>query len=205
MSARGGTWDESEESTDLRVRRRVELRAHVVRVATALFRERGYEPVTVDEIAQAAGVSKRTLFRHFSSKEEILLGNARQLGQELARLDLAAMDAPAVLGAVEDIYAAMLERMVADQTALQVQQVIGQSERLRQAAHSLHRELMDDLRIHLAQTGGPDGGLIGRLVIEISTGTLHAALDEWVGATGHEMDLRQLYQRARAQARQLLR
>ncbi|MEE6175436.1 TetR/AcrR family transcriptional regulator [Mycobacterium sp. 050134] len=40
--------------------------------AVALFAERGYENVTVAEIAQRAGLTKRTFFRHFADKREIL-------------------------------------------------------------------------------------------------------------------------------------
>jgi AcrR family transcriptional regulator len=42
--------------------------------AVELFAERGYDTVTVTEIAQRAGLTKRTFFRHFADKREILFG-----------------------------------------------------------------------------------------------------------------------------------
>ncbi|WP_182525520.1 TetR family transcriptional regulator [Nocardioides dongkuii] len=63
--------------TGLRERQRVELRAHVDRVALALFAERGFDSVTVEEIAAAAGISLSTLFRHVRSKEQLLVGTTR--------------------------------------------------------------------------------------------------------------------------------
>jgi AcrR family transcriptional regulator len=193
---------------DLRARRRKELRAHVEHVAVGLFQERGYESVTVDDIAAAAGVSKRTLFRHFASKDEIVLGRARDFGSAIADLDLAGMSAADALRAVEDIYAGMLRLLADDPTALEVQRVIAQSDRLRQAAHSLHRDLMDGLRVQLVESEGAPGSLTGRVVIELSTGTLHAVLDEW-GRSAHDghtaHTLSDLYDRARLTAREILR
>ena len=44
--------------------------------ALALFLERGYEQTTVAEIAQRAGVTARTYFRHFADKREVLFSGA---------------------------------------------------------------------------------------------------------------------------------
>ena len=45
---------------------------HVIQIAVDLFAERGYDNVTVDDIARSAGISRRSLFRHFRQKEEFL-------------------------------------------------------------------------------------------------------------------------------------
>lgn len=50
-----------------------ETRQRISDVATALFFERGYDDVTVDEIAIAAQVSKMTIFNYFARKEELIL------------------------------------------------------------------------------------------------------------------------------------
>jgi AcrR family transcriptional regulator len=50
-----------------------ETRQRISDVATALFFERGFDAVTVEEIASAAGVSKMTIFNYFSRKEELIL------------------------------------------------------------------------------------------------------------------------------------
>ena len=56
-----------------RERKKQETRQRISDVATALFFERGFEAVTVDEIAVAAQVSKMTVFNYFARKEELLL------------------------------------------------------------------------------------------------------------------------------------
>lgn len=61
----------------LRERQRTELRAHLDRVALELFAERGFDAVTVEEIAAAAEVSLSTLFRHVRSKDQLLVGSLR--------------------------------------------------------------------------------------------------------------------------------
>jgi AcrR family transcriptional regulator len=78
-------------------RRRRLVRSELAQVAIALFAERGYDAVTVDDIALAAGMSQRTFFRYFATKDELVLEFERKLWQQL----VAAFDArPASEGAV---------------------------------------------------------------------------------------------------------
>lgn len=63
--------------TGLRERRRAELRRHVDGVALELFARDGYDAVTMDDVAAAAGISLSTLFRHVPGKEDLLVGVAR--------------------------------------------------------------------------------------------------------------------------------
>ena len=53
-----------------------QTRARILEVATRLFLERGYDAVTVAEVAREAGVSSVTVFKHFPRKEDLFLDRA---------------------------------------------------------------------------------------------------------------------------------
>ncbi len=55
----------------------------VARAALELFSRQGYDQTTVDEIAAAVGVSRRTFFRYFETKPDVVWG---EFDAELARL-----------------------------------------------------------------------------------------------------------------------
>lgn len=57
----------------------------VSEVALQLFIDRGYENVTVDDVANAAGVSRRTVFRHFGGKEELPFPDHTERRQDILR------------------------------------------------------------------------------------------------------------------------
>ena len=59
--------------TDLRATHAQRTRAAIRAAALALTRERGYAAMTVDDVAALAGVSRRTVFNHFSSKADLLV------------------------------------------------------------------------------------------------------------------------------------
>jgi AcrR family transcriptional regulator len=73
--------------------------------AMALYAERGYDGTTVAEIADRAGVTARTFFRHFTDKREVLFAGSEQLEQHMVEA-LAA--APADASPMEAVTAAVL-------------------------------------------------------------------------------------------------
>ena len=60
----------------LRERKKLQTQAAILRHALRLFRERGYAETTVEQIAEAADVSKTTFFRYFPSKDDVVLHDA---------------------------------------------------------------------------------------------------------------------------------
>jgi AcrR family transcriptional regulator len=57
----------------LRARKKVQMRSHLVATAARLFAERGYEQVTVLDIARAAEVAEKTVYNYFPTKEGLVL------------------------------------------------------------------------------------------------------------------------------------
>lgn len=67
----------------LRERTRQAVQGELVDAAQVLILERGYDAVTVDDITARVGVSKRSFFRYFASKDDILLGRYDLFGDRL--------------------------------------------------------------------------------------------------------------------------
>jgi AcrR family transcriptional regulator len=63
----------------LRARRRRRTAEAIVAGASELFEERGFERTTIDQIADAAEISRRTFFRYFADKEEVFFAEDERL------------------------------------------------------------------------------------------------------------------------------
>lgn len=81
-------------------------RARISDVASELFLERGFDDVTIAEVAAAAGVSKVTVFAHFERKEDLLLDRLPD-AIELARATIA--ERPEGVSAPAAVHAALAE------------------------------------------------------------------------------------------------
>jgi AcrR family transcriptional regulator len=69
-----------------------DAQGRLMKAAIELFEEQGYEATTVAEIAERAGLTKRTFFRYFSDKREVLFSGSQEL-QDLWLAGLAAAPA----------------------------------------------------------------------------------------------------------------
>ena len=63
------------ELTDLRHR---ETRSHIAATAVALFQQAGFDETTMADVADASGVSRRTVYRHFPNKQDLIFEVPRQ-------------------------------------------------------------------------------------------------------------------------------
>ena len=81
-------------------------RGRLERAALELFTEQGYEGTTVAQIAQRAGLTERSFYRHYADKREVLFGGE---GHELeAHLVASVNAAPAEQGPLEVILSALV-------------------------------------------------------------------------------------------------
>ena len=70
-------------ASPLRERTRRAVRAELIDAAQDLFVVQGYEGTTVDQIAAAVGMSRRSFFRYFASKDDLVLGKYDAMADQL--------------------------------------------------------------------------------------------------------------------------
>ncbi len=97
-------------SDGLRERKKRRTHATLSETAIALFLERGYDQVSVAEIAAAAEVSKRTLFAYFPSKDDLVLHRFADHEDEAARVVRGRRPGEAPLDALHRHLRSALER-----------------------------------------------------------------------------------------------
>lgn len=79
----------------LRERQRLAVEAELRETALRLFEERGFDAVSVAEVAAAAGMSERTFFRYFPTKEDVVLTVLEGFGLDVvSRLESVPLDRP---------------------------------------------------------------------------------------------------------------
>ncbi|GGK83140.1 TetR family transcriptional regulator [Planomonospora parontospora subsp. parontospora] len=96
-------------SEGLRERKKRETRERISDIATGLFLARGFDDVTVAEVARAADVSVNTVFNYFATKEDLLLDRAPEVEDLLARIVRERRPGESVLAAVRRDFLNALE------------------------------------------------------------------------------------------------
>jgi AcrR family transcriptional regulator len=91
--------------TGLRERKKLQTRRDIADAAKRLFLARGFDAVTVEEVAEAAGVSKKTVFNYFPTKEGLVFEKAEE---REARLIAAVRDRPAGTSVLDSFRASTL-------------------------------------------------------------------------------------------------
>lgn len=175
----------AEEHGDLRQRRRRTTTAEISDAALTLFEQKGMAETTIHDIAVAAGVSDRTCFRYFPSKEESVLTLHHEFsGPVSAWLDEVDLDRPP-LPQLEEVYGAVLASLdgpSADlaQHHLRVRRLMFHEPQLRAAAVSL--DAAGSWSTAQRMTAAFDGKVSpeeARLTTELAGIAVRAAFDEW--------------------------
>ncbi len=93
---------------DVKTRKQQLVREIIWDAATSLFAEKGYDETTVDEIAQAAGVSPRSCFRYFANKSEIMAYSLVSFAEQI----IAALDACPKTWTMREVFRGMMLQVV---------------------------------------------------------------------------------------------
>lgn len=168
-------------------------------VALELFRRRGFDDVSVTEIAEAAGISRRTFFRYYSSKNDAVWGEFDHMLRDMeARLDQA--DGP--------LLTSIAEAVVAFNT-LDPEVVPAHRVRMSLILHTPALQAHSALRYadwravvarHAARhLGEPVEGPGPQLVAHVSLAAALAAHEQWLADEGSDLSaqLREAFRRLR--------
>jgi AcrR family transcriptional regulator len=174
-----------------------DARGRLARCALELYSERGFEQTTVEDIAERAGVTERTFFRHFADKREVLFDGSAELQQRLVD---AIASAPADLPPIEVVgrafaeAGAMLEQrrehaqrrsaVIAANPALQERELLKLASLAAAATAALRERGVPDLAAALAGEMGVaafkvgfDAWITDRATTDLPA-TIRAALDQ---------------------------
>lgn len=165
-------------------RRRVTTRSEIEHIALDLFTVRGFDHTTVDDIAAAAGIGRRTVFRYFASKNDIPWG---AFDDQLDRMRATFAALPRRLTVLDGVRRAVLDfnevptseqtwhrrrlRLILGTPALQAHST------LRYAAW---RQVVADYVA--ARTEEPSDALVPQTIGHASLGVALAAYERWLAA-----------------------
>lgn len=173
-------------------RKRQLVSDELTEAALQLLARKGYDGVTIDEIAVAAGVSKRTFFRYFASKEDVVVQFLSGMGEAM-RAELAARPAGeppsvALRHTVQVPVAECADRSDHAERALRVVRLILRTPALRARFLERQDRWRDDLTTELARRlpPGPDADLHARLAAGMTLTAFDTVLQRWCDSDGAE-------------------
>jgi AcrR family transcriptional regulator len=141
----------------LRTRKLELVREELSRVAWELFRKEGYEPTTVSDIARAAGVSRRTFFRYYASKEDVVVETSDELVEEmLVAMARRPAKEPPLVAIQRALVPALEMRLARADEARGIIRLLRESRSLRRALLERHARMEERLAAQLAGRLGVD-------------------------------------------------
>ncbi|WP_200926159.1 TetR/AcrR family transcriptional regulator [Agreia sp. Leaf283] len=173
-------------------------------VAMGLFLEQGFEQTTIDQIASSAGISRRSFFRYFGTKEDIVLGDLASQGE----LVTAALEQiPPTVGPWEALREALhaVDALTIDpEVTLKIARMMYQTSSLRSRSIEKHLHwqalLVPDIRRRLGIAEDDVTNPAPAAIVASAIACLDAAGEVWVEGDGLA-DLASLYDQAVAGVR----
>jgi AcrR family transcriptional regulator len=178
-----------------------DARVRLQEAALALYGERGYEETTVAEIAERAGLTKRTFFRYFTDKREVLFWGSELLEQHMVAAIEAAPASASALGMIGAALDAAAERFE------QVREFAGLRHRIIASSHELQeRELIKAASMVAAMTAALRARGIGDTAAALAARTciivMQFTYERWAGDPD-QAPFRQIARDALAQLREI--
>jgi AcrR family transcriptional regulator len=170
----------------LRERKRQQTRERLSRAAMALFLERGFEATTIDDIAAAADVSRRSFFHYFVSKEDVVFAWQEESTAALIAAIAARPTDESMLTAAENAITAMVRQLEPDEAI-----AMACLKRDNPALQARDQVKYEKLERALAEALGKRAGhksekLQARLVAMIATGAMRIGGELWAAEGARE-------------------
>ncbi|MFD5827868.1 TetR/AcrR family transcriptional regulator [Lentzea sp. NPDC060358] len=185
-----------------RTRRRV--REEVVDAALELFLEQGFEETTVDQVVAAAGISRRSFFRYFGAKEDIVFGDLAEQGPVILEALRARPDDEPIYDALAQAFL-VLETRLDPGRGVKISRLVAANPALRAGHLEKHLRWQQVLAPEVERrlgTGDAPAGLVGEAVVATVLACLDAATTAWLDQGGSDLaELRRLYELALAAVR----
>ncbi|MFI8072449.1 TetR/AcrR family transcriptional regulator [Streptomyces sp. NPDC086033] len=172
----------------LRERKKRQTRQYISDVATGLFIERGFDAVTVAEIADAANVSVNTVYNYFPAKEDLFLDRSKGIVDRLSRWvrgrDVGESAAAAVLRELRGEVEAVSPRVGLLAGYDRFMRVVQDAPTLRSRLWSIQQEVQENLETSLREeTGAAPGDPLPALI----AGQINWLHQTVMGSIGREM------------------
>jgi AcrR family transcriptional regulator len=170
----------------LRQRKREQTRERLTRVAMELFLTRGYEATTLDDIAAAADISRRSFFHYFASKDDVVLAwQDAGTSALIAAITERPADEPMLIAA-ENAILTLAQQMDTAETVA-IAQLKRDNPALRAREQVKYEKMERGMATALAKRAhGKTEHLRARLVAMITTGAIRIAGDNWLAQGARE-------------------
>jgi AcrR family transcriptional regulator len=172
--------------------------AEVVRTAMELFLEQGFEETTIDQIVEAAGISRRSFFRYFGTKEDVVLGDLTAEGAKVQQALEAVPPEVPPWEAIEEAFLQMAGQSAGEESMRREAEMLYGTPSLRARSIEKHlawQELMvPDIQRRLENSGGDPRPPAADAIVASALACLDAAGLAWLREPGS--DLREHYRRA---------
>jgi AcrR family transcriptional regulator len=181
----------SESAIGLREQKRWETSHRITMCAQRLTDAHGLDGFTMEELADAAEVSRRTLFNYFPSKLDAVLGAI----PELPAAALATFHAGGPQGSLVEDLGTLAKALLAvkepDREAMVLsQRVLSGSKRVLAAAHQRFEQTTEDFVALILEREGPDFDIErARLAVRILGVLFHSALTTFIGGDERPVDV----------------
>jgi AcrR family transcriptional regulator len=174
-------------SASLKLRKQQLVRAALSTAAEELFLANGFEKVTVEQIARAAGVSRRTFFRYYESKEDVMVERSDRLGEQLlAELAARPLNEPPLLAIRNALVPAVESGLAERELVRYVIRLLRETSSLRRAMMERRNRLEERIAALMARRLGAARNDNTPMLLAFVTRALHdTAFNAWYD---HETD-----------------